>query len=180
MFTMMNSTGMGYGFIVLWSLHILSVITFFTGVLFLIFFAIKTLTPAQLKSWAIGLMIGGAIVCLFTIAARGGPWIGGKFGRMSGVQSGMMQGNWQSTDDSEQDKEIADGKALYGKLESKHANCQDLSDSDFELVGEYLMAQMAGEQHGQMNTMMKQMMGEEGEEEIHIMMAKRATDCFAR
>ena len=90
MFTMMNSTGMGYGFVVLWSLHILSVIAFFTGVLFLIFFAIKTLTPAQLKNWAIGLMIGGAIVCLFTIAARGGPWIGGQFSGKSGMQMQTM------------------------------------------------------------------------------------------
>ena len=76
MFSMMTTTGSNFGFIVLWSLHILSVIAFFTGVLFLIFFAIKTFTPAQLKSWAIGLIIGGALVCLFTIAARGGPWVG--------------------------------------------------------------------------------------------------------
>src|SRR3989344_4413257 len=90
MFNMMTTTGSNLGFTVLWSLHILSVIAFFTGVLFLIFFAIKTFTPAQLKSWAIGLMVGGAVVCLFTIAARGGPWVGNRFGGMSGMQMQTM------------------------------------------------------------------------------------------
>src|SRR3990167_7479783 len=89
MFNMMTTTGSNLYFTVLWSLHILSVIAFFTGVLFLIFFAIKTFTPAQLKSWAIGLMIGGAILCLFTIAARGEPWGSSKFGR-SGMQMKTM------------------------------------------------------------------------------------------
>ena len=92
----------------------------------------------------------------------------------------MMQENGLTADSAEQNKEIADGKALYERLKLKQTNCQDLSDSDFELIGEYLMAQMAGERHGQMNTIMKQMMGEEGEEEIHRMMARRASNCFAQ
>ncbi|HLC75601.1 MAG TPA: hypothetical protein VJB82_00575 [Candidatus Peribacterales bacterium] len=86
---MMTTTGSNLGFIVLWSLHILSVIAFFTGVLFLIVLAVKTFSPTQLKNWAIWLMIGGAVVCLFTIAARGGPWVGG-YGRMSGMQMQNM------------------------------------------------------------------------------------------
>ena len=90
MYPMMDTIGWNYGFIALWGLHVLSVVAFFTGVLFLIFFAIKTFTPAQLKSWAIGLMIGGALVCLFTIAARGGPWVSSRFGGISGMQTQTM------------------------------------------------------------------------------------------
>ena len=80
MFNMMNTTGIQYGFITLWGLHILSVIAFFVGLIFLVVLAIKTFTPAQLKSWAIWLMVGGTVVCLFTIGVLGRPWIGMRFG----------------------------------------------------------------------------------------------------
>lgn len=73
---MMTTTGWNYGFIALWGLHILSVIAFFTGVLFFIIIAIKTFTPSQFKAWAIWLMVIGTIICLFTIAVIGRPWIG--------------------------------------------------------------------------------------------------------
>src|SRR3989338_8483447 len=63
-------------FVALWGLHVLAVVAFFTGVLFLVILALKTFTPAQLKSWAIGLMIVGAIVCLLTIGMIGRPWVG--------------------------------------------------------------------------------------------------------
>lgn len=76
MVDMMNTVGWGYGFIVLWGLHVLSVVAFFTGLLFLVVLAIKTFTPNQLKGWALWLMAAGAIVCLFTIALTGRSWIG--------------------------------------------------------------------------------------------------------
>ncbi|HLD71874.1 MAG TPA: DUF305 domain-containing protein [Candidatus Peribacteraceae bacterium] len=92
MMDMMSSTGMA-GFTVLWTVHILSVVLSFVGVLFLIVWAIKTFPPMKLKTWGIGLAVIGAVVCLFTIAVRGGPWIGGGFGHKSGMmmQRGAME-----------------------------------------------------------------------------------------
>ena len=90
---MMTTTGWNLGLTALWGLHILSVFAFFTGVLFLIVLAIKTFTPAQLKTWAIGLLIGGTILCLFTVAMIGRPWIGpGHYGSSgtNGMQMQMM------------------------------------------------------------------------------------------
>jgi hypothetical protein len=90
---MMTTTGWNLGLTALWGLHILSIISFFTGVLFLIVLAIKTFTPSQLKTWAIGLLIVGTILCLFTVAIIGRPWIGpGHYGSsgMSGMQMQMM------------------------------------------------------------------------------------------
>ena len=80
-----NTTG--FGFIALWGVHILSVIAFFVGVVFLIILAIRQFSPTQLKNWAIGLIAGGTILCLFTIFSLGRPWIG-----MIGIgsRSGMM------------------------------------------------------------------------------------------
>jgi hypothetical protein len=92
---MMTTTGWDFGLTALWGLHILSVVSFFTGVLFLIVLAIKTFTPAQLKSWAIWLMVVGTIVYLFTIAITGRPWIGlhyrdANMGGMHMQQMGKM------------------------------------------------------------------------------------------
>ena len=88
----MTTTGWNLGLTALWGLHILSVVAFFTGVLFLIVLAIKTFTPAQLKTWAIGLLIGGTILCLFTIAITGRPWIGLHYrdANMGGMQMQQM------------------------------------------------------------------------------------------
>ena len=92
MYNMMTTTGWDYGFTALWGVHIFSVVAFFTGVLFLIVLAVKTFTPAQLKTWAIWLIVTGTIACLFTIAMIGGPWTSLHSGRtgMSGVQMQQM------------------------------------------------------------------------------------------
>lgn len=93
MMNMMNSTGMMTNYLLLWGLHVLSVIVFAVGVLLLIGWAVKTWQPAQVKTWGVGFLIAGTILCLISIAGRGGPWIGGGFGYKSGMmmQNGMME-----------------------------------------------------------------------------------------
>lgn len=82
----------GMGFSVLWALHVLSVIAFFTGVLFFIVLAIKTFTAKQLRTWALWLVIGGAVLCLATIAVMGHPWAGmNKEDRVEKMQEFMLQ-----------------------------------------------------------------------------------------
>ncbi len=88
---MMTTTGWNLGLTALWGLHILSIVIFFSGVLFLIVLAIKTFTPAQLKTWAIGLLIVGTILCLSTVAIIGRPWIGSGHYGSSGISGMQMQ-----------------------------------------------------------------------------------------
>lgn len=57
-------------------------------------------------------------------------------------------------------KEEAEGKVIWEKLQSGIAGCGDLSDDDFELLGEYFMGQWTGDSHEAMNQMMIRMMGE--------------------
>jgi len=92
---------------------------------------------------------------------------------------GMMDGNSTATqnDDGHTAREEAEGKEVWEKLQAKELNCEDLSDDDFGVVGEYFMGQMAGESHAAMNAMMIQTHGEEGEEQIHIVMGKRMSGC---
>ena len=84
---MMNTTGFGIGFGLLWGIHILSVVAFTVGILFLILWANKHLSGPQMKSWGIWLVVIGILACLLTIGVKGGPWMG--YG-MNGGQ-GMMR-----------------------------------------------------------------------------------------
>lgn len=69
------------------------------------------------------------------------------------------------------------GKEIQEKLINKQVTCQKLSDDDLQALGEYYMGQMTGQSHEQMNQMMTQMMGEEGEKQMHIVMGKRLSGC---
>lgn len=83
----------------------------------------------------------------------------------------------EATRDKHTAKEEAEGKELFNKLRIKQTECKDLSDDDFQALGEYYMGQMTGESHEAMNNMMIQMMGEEGEKQMHIVMGKRLSGC---
>jgi putative membrane protein len=73
--------------------------------------------------------------------------------------------------------EEQEGKEIWGKLQSKSLNCENLSDEDFGKLGEYFMRQITGGVHASMNAMMMQMHGKEGEEQMHIAMGKRMSGC---
>ncbi len=82
-----------------------------------------------------------------------------------------------AAEDNHTAQEEAEGKTVWEKLQAKALNCKDLSDDNFETLGEYFMGQMTGGSHAAMNTMMIQMMGEQGEEQIHAVMGKRLSGC---
>lgn len=74
-------------------------------------------------------------------------------------------------------REEQEGKELWNKLQAKETACADLNDEQFGVLGEYFMGQMAGDSHAAMNAMMIQTHGEDGEEQIHIVMGKRLSGC---
>lgn len=74
-------------------------------------------------------------------------------------------------------REEVEGKELWGKLQAKEINCTDLTNEQFGALGEYFMGLMMGDSHAAMNAMMTQMHGEEGEEQMHIVMGKRLSGC---
>lgn len=95
---------------------------------------------------------------------------------VSGVRAQMMQGGSAITDDHTA-REEAEGKAVWEKIQAKQTTCSDLSDKNFETLGEYFMGQMTGTSHEAMNSMMKQMIGKGGEEQMHVVMGKRLSSC---
>jgi len=88
-----------------------------------------------------------------------------------------MTGNNGTVSDGHTAREEAEGKAAWEKLQIKELTCKDLSDDNFGTLGEYFMGQMMGDSHEAMNNMMVQMMGEQGEEQMHVVMGKRLSGC---
>ena len=74
-------------------------------------------------------------------------------------------------------REEQEGKEIWEKLQAKEVTCDTLSDGDSGALGEYYMGQMTGDFHEAMNTMMERMMGKVGEEQMHVVMGKRLSDC---
>ena len=88
-----------------------------------------------------------------------------------------MMGNTATVSDDHTASEEAEGKAAWEKLQTKELACKDLSDDNFGTLGEVFMGQMMGASHEAMNNMMIQMMGEQGEEQMHVVMGKRLSGC---
>lgn len=87
--------------------------------------------------------------------------------------------NNSTVDTTSTAKDEAAGKVVFDKLQSNQITCQQLSDDDFDVLGDYYMGQMAGNtaSHAQMNARMSQMMGDNGEKQMHIALGKRLSGC---
>lgn len=81
--------------------------------------------------------------------------------------------------DSHTAREEAEGKAIWEKLQAKQVECKNLTNDNFESLGEYFMGQSIGntERHAAMNQMMQNMMGQNGEEQMHITFGRRSSGC---
>lgn len=114
---------------------------------------------------------------LFTIFAAS---IIGFFASAANAQ--MMNGFSNSSADWDEVvehtlREEKEGKVIWDKLQAKEIACVDLNDEQYGALGEYFMGQMAGDSHAAMNAMIIQTHGEDGEEQIHIIMGKRLSGC---
>ncbi len=95
-----------------------------------------------------------------------------------------MMGNWGSSSssaisDDHTAREEAEGKEIWEKLQAKQLECKNLTNDNYDSLGEYFMGQSIGntQRHAIINQMMTNMMGEEGEKQMHIAMGKRLGSC---
>ena len=93
------------------------------------------------------------------------------------VSAQGMLGSGAVNSDNHTAREEAEGKIVWEKLQAKQSSCADLSKDDFGVLGEYFMGQMTDASHETMNAMMTQMMGEQGEEQMHVVLGKRLSGC---
>ncbi|HSD98289.1 MAG TPA: hypothetical protein VLB73_01145 [Patescibacteria group bacterium] len=84
-----------------------------------------------------------------------------------------------SPTDIQQQQDEAQGKQLFQELQNNQTNCQKLTSSDFEKIGEYVMSQRFNNTnaHIQMNDNIKGMMGDNGEENMHTQLGITAAGC---
>lgn len=77
--------------------------------------------------------------------------------------------------------DVQAGRALAQQLAAGSLACSDLGSDDFEYLGEFVMKQMVGsvQLHDQMNARMRSMMGDAGEERMHVAMGQRFAGCAA-
>src|SRR3990167_6817997 len=74
-------------------------------------------------------------------------------------------------------REEAEGREFWQRMEREEVSCKDLTDEQFAALGEFFMGEMTGDAHEAMNTMMTRMMGEDGEEQMHVVTGKRMSGC---
>lgn len=99
--------------------------------------------------------------------------------RANAQMMGFTDTQVTSSEIQSQQQEEQQGKDLLDKLTNKSISCGQLSDSDFEKIGEYFMGGSIGDtsRHITMNSRMKSMMGNQGEEQVHITWGKRGSNC---
>jgi hypothetical protein len=113
------------------------------------------------------ILVAGFLLSTHATYAQG---MMGRFNNLTGSPSSEEQSTAQDE---------AAGKAVYDKLQTKQTTCQNLTDDDFDVLGDYYMGQQLGNTavHASMNSMMTQMMGEAGEKQMHIALGKRLSGC---
>jgi len=91
----------------------------------------------------------------------------------------MLTSSLVSAQDNHTVREEAEGKEVWNKLQAKQLECKNLTNDNYAALGEYFMGQSIGDtqRHTAMNQMMTGMMGEKGEEQMHITLGKRSSGC---
>lgn len=97
----------------------------------------------------------------------------------SGTAHAQMMGNYTdaphtSTTTSSSD---ATGQALWNQLSAKQISCNQLTDADFDALGDYFMGSMMGNAYETMDQWMTRSLGEQGDTQMHIAMGKRISGC---
>ena len=128
-------------------------------------------------------IFGILLLSVVLVSAHGEHQIVTDEGKNSGSMINMMIGFSDSSPDNatiqSQQQEEQEGKNFLDNLNNKTVVCSQLKDADFDKIGEYFMGQSIGDTSRTitMNEMMKSMMGEQGEEQMHILMGKRMSNC---
>lgn len=115
-----------------------------------------------------------ALIFVFSFTFPTFSFAQGMMGNIMGTNSATLQ-----NDDGHTAREEAEGKAVWEKLQAKKLTCKDLTDDNYGALGEYFMGRSIDntQRHIFMNEMMKGMMGEKGEKQMHVIMGKRLSSC---
>ena len=96
--------------------------------------------------------------------------MGGYYGQATPSQSDLQD---------EQNMQDA-GQKIYQNLQNKKVTCQQLTNDDYEKLGEYFMGQAAGstQNHVYWDQHIQSMMGDQGDTQMHIVWGERGSGCL--
>ncbi len=100
-----------------------------------------------------------------------------KYTHAQGMMGGFQNPSPTIDSTSTTAKDEAAGKAVWDKLQSKQVTCNQLTDDNFDVLGDFFMGNMMGSNHDAMNQMMVQRLGNNGEKQMHIALGKRLSGC---
>lgn len=97
-----------------------------------------------------------------------------------------MMGNYQnqtppSQSDIQEEQNMQNaGQKIWQNLQSGKITCSNLTNGDYEKLGEYFMGQAAGstQNHVYWDNNIQNMMGEQGDTQIHIVWGERGSGCL--
>lgn len=126
------------------------------------------------------LFIGGLAIAGFLVVGTANAQMVSGYG----TNGGGMMGSWtypaaSSTLSASDTQMITEGKALYAQLQAKQISCSQLTSDNYEQLGEYFMDQATGASHAAMDSMMSGVMGEQGDQAIHIAWGEQYSGCVA-
>ena len=91
---------------------------------------------------------------------------------------GMPYGTASTTTTStSQDAGVLAGQQVWASLQSKQTQCSQLTNTDFENLGDYFMDQMMGSGHQAMEQAVIVQSGQAGLDAMHIAMGERLSGC---
>ena len=95
------------------------------------------------------------------------------------IHAQMMRNPSPQANDSQNQtaQDEAAGKAIWDKLQDKQLSCGNLTDDQFDVLGDFFMGNMMGANHDYMNELMAQRLGDNGEKQMHITLGKRLSGC---
>ena len=99
----------------------------------------------------------------------------------------QMMGNYQgqtslSQSDIQNEQNDQDaGQTIYQELQNGQVTCQQLTEDNFDKLGDYFMWKSLGstQAHAAMDKRITQMMGDQGNTQMHIALGKRGSGCFS-
>lgn len=74
-------------------------------------------------------------------------------------------------------REEKEGAEIWYRFQAGEIDCEQLTDVQFELLGEYFMRQITGVRHSEVNVMLTRQYGKEGEELEHTILGKQYSGC---
>ncbi len=96
----------------------------------------------------------------------------------SSVASGQTMMNQQDTANANSmSYSEQKGLAIFNQLQNQQTTCNKLSNSDFDVLGDFYMGRMMRGNHAAMDQYMVNDLGANGETQVHIALGKRLSGC---